>query len=403
MQTMPDLLTIQNGARVTNTFTPQEYTRRRAALMDMLDKERINAALFTSIHNINYFTDFLYCAFGRPYGLAAHDGKLTTISANIDGGQPARRTVGDNLVYTDWRRDNYFRAAQRLLPQSGTIGIEEDHISVDNMKKLRAALPNCEFRDISREIMQFRVIKSAEEIAHIKQGAQICDIGGAAVTAACAAGVPEHEIALAATRAMVRETAHRFPHGELMDTWTWLQSGLNTDGAHNPVTTRRLEHGDILSLNCFSMIAGYYTALERTLFLGECPPAALRLWKINVEVHEAGKKLLRPGACCGDIARELNKIYEQHGLLSHRTFGYGHSFGILCHYYGREAVVELREDIATELRPGMVVSMEPMIMIPEGTPGAGGYREHDILVITETGTENITTFPYGPNHNIIPA
>ena len=52
-----------------------------------------------------------------------------------------------------------------------------------------------------------------------------------------------------------------------MDTWTWFQSGINTDGAHNPVTTRRLCRGDILSLNCFSMIAGYYTALERTMFL----------------------------------------------------------------------------------------------------------------------------------------
>ena len=38
----------------------------------------------------------------------------------------------------------------------------------------------------------------------------------------------------------------------------------------------------------------------------------------------------------------------------------------------------------------MVISMEPMIMIPEGNPGAGGYREHDILVIGKDGVENIT-------------
>ena len=49
----------------------------------------------------------------------------------------------------------------------------------------------------------------------------------------------------------------------------------------------------------------------------------------------------------------------------------------------------------------MVVSMEPMIMIPEGKPGAGGYREHDILVIGKYGAENITKFPFGPEHNII--
>ena len=49
----------------------------------------------------------------------------------------------------------------------------------------------------------------------------------------------------------------------------------------------------------------------------------------------------------------------------------------------------------------MVVSMEPMLTIPEGQPGAGGYREHDILVIMQTDSENITAFPYGPNHNVI--
>ena len=52
---------------------------------------------------------------------------------------------------------------------------------------------------------------------------------------------------------------------------------------------------------------------------------------------------------------------------------------------GREAGLELREDIDTVLEPGMVVSMEPMITVVEGQEGAGGYREHDILIINEEG------------------
>jgi creatinase len=74
---------------------------------------------------------------------------------------------------------------------------------------------------------------------------------------------------------------------------------------------------------------------------------------------------------------------------------------VLSHYYGREAGLELREDIETVLEPGMVVSVEPMITIPDGEPGAGGYREHDILVVTDAGAEDITKFPYGAAHNII--
>ena len=121
----------------------------------------------------------------------------------------------------------------------------------------------------------------------------------------------------------------------------------------------------------------------------------------QLRVHRRGLELIRPGVRCCDIALELNEIFKEHDLLQYRTFGYGHSFGSLSHYYGREAGLELREDIETVLEPNMVVSMEPMIMLPEGLPGAGGYREHDILVVTEDGAENITGFPFGPEHNII--
>jgi creatinase len=151
------------------------------------------------------------------------------------------------------------------------------------------------------------------------------------------------------------------------------------------------------------MISGYYTALERTLFLGDPDPASLKLWEANVAAHELGLSLIRSGARCSDIVAEINGFLEARGLLQYRSFGYGHSFGVLSHYYGRESGLELREDNDTVLEPSMVISMEPMLTVPEGTPGAGGYREHDILVIGERDAENITGFPYGPASNILAA
>ena len=400
---MEQLKTIHNGERVRPTFSASEMNRRLGALRAHMAERQIDACLYTSIHNIHYFSDFLYCSFGRLYGLVVTQEGQTTISANIDGGQPWRRTFGDSVAYTDWHRDNYFVAVKRLIPDGSRIGIEFDHITVENLRKLQGALPAAELIDVSKPTMRMRMVKSDEEIAWIRESARIADIGGAAGLEAIAVGVPEYEVALHATQAMVREIGSSQPHVELMDTWTWFSSGINTDGAHNPVTSRRIERGDILSLNCFPMPAGYYTALERTLFAEECSDEHLRLWNINVEVHEAGIALIKPGARCCDIAAELNTIYERYGLLPNRTFGYGHSFGVLCHYYGREAGLELREDVPTVLEPNMVVSMEPMIMIPEGQPGAGGYREHNILVLTEDGAEDITGFPYGPAHNIVRA
>lgn len=402
MSNLPRTLTIPNGTPPLPTFSESEMSRRLIALRAAMASKSVDVALLTSIHNINYFADFVYCAFGRHYGLVVNDRKLTSISANIDGGQPMRQTFGhDNLVYTDWQKDNFFYAAQQLIADGTTIGIEFDHVTLQTREKLEAAFPQSKFVDIAPDTMAIRMVKSPEEHALIRQGARICDIGGAAVVEAVAEGVPEYEVALHATQSMVRAIAKTYPHTELMDTWTWFQSGLNTDGAHNPVTTRRVQRGDILSLNCFSMISGYYQALERTLFFHHCSDRHLVLWEINCEVHRRGLQLIQPGARCCDIAAELNEIYREKDLLQYRTFGYGHSFGSLCHYYGREAGLELREDVDTVLEPGMVVSMEPMIMLPEDNAGAGGYREHDILIVNETGAENVTGFPFGPAHNLL--
>lgn len=399
---MPDIIELANGQKVKGTFSTHEMQRRLAGLRATMEADSIDAVILTSIHNVNYYGDFLYCSFGRQYALVVTPSQSFLITTNIDGGQGWRRSYGANIVYTDWQRDNYYRAVRKVVPEnSQRIALEGDHVTIEQRAKFCHYLSQTQFIDISPATMRMRMIKSAEEIALIKIGAQVADLGGAACVAAIAEDVPEYEVALAATSAMTREIAKRLPHVELRDTWTWFQSGLNTDGAHHPVTTRRLKQGDILSLNCFPMIAGYYTALERTLFLGQPSDEQLRHWEINCEVHRRGQALIRPGARCCDIAASLNEIYREHDLLQYRTFGYGHSFGVLSHYYGREAGLELREDIETVLAPGMVVSMEPMIMLPESMLGHGGYREHDILIVTESAADNITHFPYGPEHNII--
>lgn len=288
-----------------------------------------------------------------------------------------------------------------MIKGASRIGIEGDHLTLSTRATLDRMLGAPELVDIAPDTMNARMQKSAEEIALIREGARIADIGGAAIRDQIASGVREIDVAMAGRDAMELEIARAHPNSELRDTWVWFQSGLNTDGAHNPVTTRALQPGDILSLNAFPMISGYYTALERTLFLGEPDAASLKLWHANVAAHELGLSLIKPGAICSGITAEINRFFESENLLQYRSFGYGHSFGILSHYYGREAGLELREDIDTVLEPGMVVSIEPMIWIPEGTPGAGGYREHDILVVREAGADNITHFPYGPSKNII--
>ena len=400
----PDFFTLHNGDKAKLPFTDKEYQNRVNGLREAMSKNNLDMIILTSMHNIAYYTGFIYCSFGRPYGCIITENKISTISANIDASQPWRRSYCDNVIYTDWKRDNFLKAIVSIIGRDEppkSIGIENDHVTIDIKEKLNSIFTFSTFSDVSQDLMKLRMIKSKEEIEVIKNGARIADLGGEEIVKHIKVGESELEIAIAGRDRMEREIAKTYPEAEYMDTWVWFQSGLNTDGAHNPKTNRKLKSGDILSLNTFPMISGYYTALERTLFVNEIDDASLKAWEANIKVHKRGLELIKPGVKCSDICHELNELFAELGYLQYRTFGYGHSFGVLSHFYGREAGLELREDIDTVLEENMVVSMEPMIMIPEDNPGAGGYREHDILVIGKDSAENITKFPFGPEHNII--
>ena len=400
----PDFLELKNGEKAKLPFTEKEYQIRLKKLRTVMSEQGMHMVILTSMHNIAYYTGFIYCSFGRPYGCVITQKKIVTISANIDASQPWRRSHCDNVIYTDWKRDNFLRAIVSIIDRDDSpkiIGIENDHITLDIKEKLNSIFFNSVFKNIADHLMQLRMIKSDEEIEIIKNGARIADLGAEEIVKHIKPGQTEIEIAIAGRDRMEREIAKTYPDAEYMDTWAWFQSGINTDGAHNPKTNRTLKKGDILSLNTFPMISGYYTALERTLFVEEIDDDSLKAWEANVKVHKRGLELIKPGIKCSEICEELNDLFAQLGYLQYRTFGYGHSFGMLSHFYGREAGLELREDIDTVLEKNMVISMEPMIMIPEGKPGAGGYREHDILVITENSAENTSKFPLGPEKNII--
>jgi len=399
--TRPEFYRFHNGEKAPLPFAAEDYEARLSGLRRILQDTGVDAAVLTSMHNIAYYSGFLYCAFGRPYALVVTATDSVTISAGIDSGQPWRRCHGDNITYTDWQRDNFWRAILSVTGEARVIGYEGDHLTLIQRDKLLDFLKPTGTRDIAFHTMRQRMAKSDAEIALIRECTAIADVGGYAIRDAVREGMREIDVAMAGRDAMELEIARVFPDSEYRDTWVWFQSGINTDGAHNPVTGRILQCGDILSLNTFPMVSGYYVALERTLFVGEVDDASLDIWQANVAAHEYGMSLLKPGVSCAEVTQRINSFLAERDLLQYRTFGYGHSFGVLSHYYGREAGLELREDIDTVLEPGMVISMEPMLTIPNVQPGAGGYREHDVLIITEDGNENITGYPYGPEFNVI--
>ena len=319
----PAFIDFNNGEKTQLPFTPSEYQNRLTVLRDALTANNIDVVVFTSMQCIAYYSGFLYCSFGRAYACIVTQDRCVTVSANIDGGQPWRRSIAENVVYTDWQQGNHWRAVQQVVGTHNSIGIEYDHMTIAMHRSIAEIFPAAQLHDITTLAMIQRLVKSDQEIELIKAGARIADLGGDAIRKAIQPGARELDIAMAGRNAMEIEIAHSFPSSELRDTWAWFQSGINTDGAHNPVTTRKVEYGDILSLNTFPMINAYYTALERTLFMGEPDKHSLKIWSANVEAHKLGLSLIKPGACCADICCTINNFFEERDLLQFRSFGYG--------------------------------------------------------------------------------
>ena len=64
----PDFFKFKNGEKVKLPFTNSEYQQRVDKLRSVMEKNNLDMVILTSMHNIAYYTGFIYCSFGRPYG-----------------------------------------------------------------------------------------------------------------------------------------------------------------------------------------------------------------------------------------------------------------------------------------------------------------------------------------------
>ena len=221
----PDFFTLKNGEKAKLPFSKKEYNQRISSLRAVMEKKNLDMLILTSMHNIAYYTGFIYCSFGRPYGCIVTKDKISTISANIDAAQPWRRSHCDNVIYTDWKRENFLKSIVSVVGRDvppKTIGLEYDHISLDVREKIGSIFTFSIFSDVAKDLMNLRMIKSNEEIEIIKNGARIADLGGEEIFKNIKEGNTELEIAIAGRDCMEREIAKSFPDAEYMDTWVWF-------------------------------------------------------------------------------------------------------------------------------------------------------------------------------------
>jgi len=172
MNTRPQFHRFHQGDK-TLPFAEAEYETRLRGLRATMAERGIAACVLTSMHCIAYYSGFLYCAFGRPYAQVVTATETVTLSAGIDAAQPWRRGYGDNITYTDWERDNYWRAVLSVTGSGKVIGYEADHLTLLQSEKLHHFLNPAQTVDIAPDTMRQRMHKSKAEIALIRQGAAV--------------------------------------------------------------------------------------------------------------------------------------------------------------------------------------------------------------------------------------
>ena len=379
-------------------FSSSEMSRRLKDIRKSMSDNGVDAIVINSVHNTLYYSGFWMVPWGRYQGMVIPlEGDPAVIAPRIEFDRPHRMSIYDDVhIYWDTQSsvEGIVNIIKNVLSdrgiENGVIGFEETFASYEFHQKLNIGLSNFTFKPFAHQLMEMQKIKSSEELDVMRHGGQICDIGAQACVDAIKEGVSEVSLQHIMVQSMENEISKRFPNEECDGTFAWFQSGpINTTVAHALNTNRKIQKGDVLSLNCFPIIVGYYHLLERTLVFGPMSDEVKKYFEIEVEVHHSGISALKPGIRLGDIDEQfINPIYRKHGLLDSRTFGTGHSFGIMSYWYGRDEIGEIRPYNNTILEPGMVLSIEPMISIE----GVGGFKHADMFIVNNNGIEQLTNF-----------
>jgi creatinase len=383
------------------TFSDSEMNARNDRLRKVMVDTGVAAVIATSFHNSLYYSNFWMTPFGRGhFAVLPREGDGVLIAPRIEFDRPANTSWFEDVrIYRDTRSplDGSIRLIRESLADrgitGGRIGIEHEYITLGFYESLKTALPDCEFVDVTLPIMEAQIVKSEEEINLIRNGAQVAVVGAHAFMDAIDEGISEAEVARSAVVAMENELRIRFPEYEVQeDTFSWCQSGVDrTCVAHAPNTWNTIQRNQLLSLNVFPMIVGYYHLLERSVYFGELPDSVRAPLETQIEAHHAGIGALKPGVRFNEIDNAVDPVFEKAGYLEDRTFGTGHSFGIMSRWYGRDEIGEMRPYNDRQLEKNMIVSIEPMISVE----GIGGFRHADMLLITDDGSELLTTFDNG--------
>ncbi|RLL65790.1 M24 family metallopeptidase [Streptomyces sp. Z26] len=259
--------------------------------------------------------------------------------------------------------------AAELAARAGarSLAVEEHHLTVARHRALAAAAPRLRLTGLACAVEQQRLVKDEEEIAALRDAAEMTDQALGELLESILVGRTERHLALELDRRLVDHGAE----GPAFPTSVATGSHAGIPG-HRP-TDRRVEEGDFLSVCLGARHLGYGCQVGRTFVVGTAPAAwQVELYDLVFAAQRAGREALLPGAEYGAVDRASRQVLEAAGYADGLRTGVGHGVGL-----------EIREDprlcpaAMGKLDACVPVTVEPGVHLP----GRGGVRIDDTLVV----------------------
>ncbi|HBG16050.1 MAG TPA: Xaa-Pro dipeptidase [Firmicutes bacterium] len=257
-------------------------------------------------------------------------------------------------------------------------GFESEHLVEKDFRFLRENLSSVELVPTEGLINLLRRKKSAEEIDFIKKAVAITDQAWEKVKTEIKPGRKETEIAA------LFEYVQRKMGAEGTSFRTIVASGPRSALPHGVASERKLEEGDLVVLDGGALYAGYCSDFTRTIVVGQASSRQRELYNLVLEAQETALTEMRPGMTGKEVDALAREVITKAGYGEYFGHGLGHSLGLAIHESPRLSLTD-----ETILEPGVVYTVEPGIYLP----GWGGIRIEDVVVVTDSGIENLTTSP----------
>ena len=164
---------------------------------------------------------------------------------------------------------------------------------------------------------------------------------------------------------------------------TIVATGANSSLPHYRPQEVAVQRDQPLLIDWGAVHKGYCSDLTRTLLVGRCSPRIKKVYQVVYEAQMAAIEFLRPGVTTLQADRVARDVIEQAGFGKEFGHGLGHGIGRDIH----ELPTMRKTGGEEELRPGMIVTVEPGIYLS----GEGGVRIEDDVLITHSGCEVISS------------